>query len=305
MKEPTSRSSTGPNRASGAVEARLEIDSRCTLGEAATWCSRSGRLFWTDIEGSVLWIHDARSETSRCVPMPERLACLALCEDPRHLLLGLATRLAWFDLLEGTITTIAEVEPDLPTRLNDGRCDREGRFVFGTKHDVEAAQAIGGFYRLNTDLSLEKLPLPACAIANSIAFSPDGLTMYYCDSPARQIKACDYPSFRNDRVFVALDHEPGVPDGSTVDADGGLWNARWDGACVVRHAPDGRETMRIHVPVAQPTCVAFGGPALNTLYVTSARGEGEENAPSRAAGAGGVFIAVPGVTGITEPLFGG
>jgi L-arabinonolactonase len=304
MNEQMSRSSTGPNGVRGEQQAQLKIDSRCVLGEAVTWCSRSERLFWTDIEGSVLWIHDARQGSSHYVPMPERLACLGLRKDPRYLLLGLATRLASFDIVSGEITTIVEVEADLPTRLNDGRCDRQGRFVFGTKHDVDAPEAIGGFYRLNTDLTLEKLPLPACAIANSIAFSPDGSTMYYCDSPSRQIRACDYPSFHNDRVFVRLEQELGVPDGSTVDADGGLWNARWDGACVVRYAPDGHETMRIHLPVAQPTCVAFGGVTLGTLYVTSAGGGGA-GTTNPTAGAGGVFSVQPGIAGLIEPWFEG
>lgn len=292
-------------KAGQGSSARLKIDSRCSLGEAATWCSRSERLFWTDIDGAVLWIYDARKDWSTSLPMPERLACLGLCKDPRYLLLGLATRLALYDTIDGCMTTIVEIEPELPTRLNDGRCDRQGRFVFGTKHDADPAQAIGGFYRLNTDLTLERLPLAACAIANGIAFSPDGGSMYYCDSPTRQIRVCDYPTFRKDRTFVRLDNEEGVPDGSTVDSEGGLWNARWDGACVVRYAPDGRETARIALPVSKPTCVAFGGHALSTLYVTSARGGLDENDHVKASvGEGGVFAAAPGISGINEPLFG-
>ena len=177
-----------------AARAQLLIDSKCTLGEGATWCASSGRFYWTDIEGKRLWRYDPRDRTSVSFAMPERLACFALCADPDALLLGLASRLAFFDLATGAIETITEVEAGLPTRLNDGRCDRQGRFVFGTKHDVDQAEAIGGFYRLNGDLSLERLPLADCAISNSIAFSPDGATMYYCDSPTRQIRVCDYPS---------------------------------------------------------------------------------------------------------------
>jgi L-arabinonolactonase len=296
-----SRSPTEVVEADNKTRVELKINSRCSLGEAATWCARSGRLFWADIDGAVLWIYDSRKEWSTSLQMPERLACLALCKDPRYLLLGLETRLALFDIIGGRITNLVDVEPDLPTRLNDGRCDRQGRFVFGTKHDVECPEAIGGFYRLNCDLSIERLPLPPCAVANSIAFSPDGLSMYYCDSPSREIRTCDYPSFRNDRVLVQLASEEGVPDGAAVDSEGGLWSARWGGACIVRHAPDGRETRRIHLPVTQPTCVAFGGPALNMLYVTSAHCGLDDT--DRLAGAGGVFIAEPGIAGIAEPWF--
>ncbi|SAL69899.1 SMP-30/gluconolactonase/LRE family protein [Caballeronia telluris] len=287
------------------VAAKLLIDSQCALGEGATWCAASGRFYWTDIEGARLWRYDPRDQTSVSFAMPERLCCFATCADPRVLLLGLASRLAFFDLATGAIETIVEVEAGLPTRLNDGRCDRQGRFVFGTKHDVERAEAIGGFYRLNADLSLERLPLADCAISNSIAFSPDGATMYYCDSPTRHIRACDYPTFANDRLFVKLSDTAGVPDGSTVDRDGGLWNAQWGGARVVRYAPDGRETARIDVPSAQPSCVAFGGAALDTLFVTSARVGLDEAALQCDPHAGGVFIATPDASGIAEPVFAG
>jgi L-arabinonolactonase len=286
------------------MNAQLLVDSRCTLGEGATWCAKSGRFYWVDIEGAKLWRYDPRDQSSTSFDMPERLATFALCADPHTLLLGLASRLAWFDLSSGAITTIMEVEADLPTRVNDGRCDREGRFVFGTKHDIEDAQPIGGFYRLNTDLTLERLPLGNCAISNSIGFSPDGARMYYCDSPTRQIRVCDYATFANDRVFVELTDADGVPDGSTVDADGGLWNAQWGGRRVVRYASDGRETARVEVPTAQPSCVAFGGVDLDTLFVTSAR----IGLPASDAHAGGVFVAQlaqAGARGIADMTFAG
>ncbi|SAL03406.1 gluconolaconase [Caballeronia ptereochthonis] len=288
-----------------STRAQLLIDSQCSLGEGATWCAASGRFWWTDIEGKKLWRYDPRNGASESFAMPERLACFSPCADARFLLLGLASRLAFYEIATGKIDTITEVEADLPTRLNDGRCDRDGRFVFGTKHDVEDAQAFGGFYRLNRDLSLERLPLGHCAISNSIGFSPDGATMYYCDSPTRQIRACDYPTFSGDRVFVELTDATGVPDGSIVDAEGGLWNAQWGGARVVRYAPDGRETARIEVPTAQPSCVAFGGPEFGTLYVTSARIGLDDHALQNDAHAGGVFVATPGIRGVAEPVFAG
>jgi L-arabinonolactonase len=288
-----------------STRAQLLIDSQCSLGEGATWCAASDTFWWTDIEGEKLWRYDPRDGASESFAMPERLGCFTPCADTRFLLLGLASRLAFYEIATGNIDTIMEVEADLPTRLNDGRCDREGRFVFGTKHDIEDAQAIGGFYRLNRDLSLERLPLGNCAISNSIGFSPDGATMYYCDSPTHQIRVCDYPTFANDRVFVELTDATGVPDGSIVDADGGLWNAQWGGARVVRYAPDGREAARIEVPSAQPSCVAFGGAALDTLYVTSARVGLDEEQLQRDLHAGGVFIATPAASGIAEPVFAG
>ena len=288
--------------------ATLLVDAQCTLGEGATWCERSGRFYWTDIEGARLWRYDPRDGHSTSWAMPERLATFALCADPNYLLLGLATHLAFFDLATGETERIVDVEPDMNTRVNDGRCDRQGRFVFGTKDEGSPLRAVGGFYRLNRDLSLERLPLPAPAISNSIAFSPDGATMYYCDSPTREIRACDYAadgSIANDRVFTTLTDATGEPDGSTVDRDGGLWNAQWGGARVVRYGPDGHETARVAVPTVQPSCVALGGPELGTLYITSARVDLDAAALAGDPHAGGVFAAVPGPRGLPEALFQG
>jgi L-arabinonolactonase len=294
--------------ADATATAALLVDARNLLGEGATWCARSGRLYWTDIEGASLSRYDPRDGSHVTWEMPERLGCFALCEDEGTLLLGLASRLAFFDLETGDLETIVAIEPDLNTRVNDGRCDRQGRFVFGTKDEAAPVQPIGGFYRLNRDLTLERLPLPAPAISNSIAFSPDGATMYYCDSPTRQIRACEYGAdgtIANDRVFVALADETGVPDGSTVDADGGLWNAQWGGERVVRYDAGGRETARVKIPTAQPSCVTLGGALLDTLYVTSARVDLTAEALARDVHAGGVYAAPAGRTGVAEPRFQG
>lgn len=291
-----------------AKSAALLLDTKCTLGEGATWCARTGRFYWTDIEGARLWRYDPSDGRSTFWPMPERLATFALCADPHYLLLGLASQLAFFDIATGQTRHIVDVEAGMNTRVNDGRCDRQGRFVFGTKDEGSPLQAIGGFYRLNHDLSLERLPLPAPAISNSIAFSPDGATMYFCDSPTREIRACDYRAdggIANDRLFVRLADATGEPDGSTVDRDGGLWNAQWGGRRVVRYGTDGVETERVEVPTAQPSCVALGGSQLGTLYITSARVGLDAAALAGDLRAGGVFIATPARRGLPEPVFQG
>jgi L-arabinonolactonase len=132
--------------------------------------------------------------------------------------------------------------------------------------------------------------------------------MYYCDTPTRKIRMCDYDAdgtIANDRVFTALVDTTGGPDGSTVDRDGGLWNAQWGGARVVRYGPDGVETARVSVPTAQPSCVALGGEQLDSLYITSAREELDAAALASDTQAGGVFVAVVGHHGLPEPLFEG
>jgi L-arabinonolactonase len=289
----------------------LIFDGRNALGECAVWCERTRRVFWTDILQSVLWSYEPATGQSQSWTMPDRLCCFALTEDSDCLLLGLASRLAYFRLGSGEIAAICEVEQDVPTtRLNDGRCDRQGRFVFGTLNEDPGRAPIGHFYRLDAHLRLEKLLLPGVAIPNSINFSPDGRRMYYCDSLTQTLRCCDYdgpgPEFANDRLFADLRSEPGVPDGSTVDSAGYLWNAHWGAARVVRYAPDGRIDRIVPVPVEQPSCVAFGGDELDCLYVTSASVELSAAALSAAPHSGGLFAArMPDVTGLPESRFAG
>ncbi|QQJ99365.1 SMP-30/gluconolactonase/LRE family protein [Burkholderia ambifaria] len=289
-----------------AASATRLADTRNTLGEGATWCDKTHALYWVDIEGAQLWRCRADGSDLTQWPMPERLACFALTHDPDVLLVGLATQLAFFDLRSGAFTRIVDVEPELPTRLNDGRCDPSGAFVFGMKDEGgDPPRAVGGFYRLNADLTLERLALPPAAIANSIAFSPDGSKMYFCDSLVREILVCDYgrAGVAGVRPFARLTDADGDPDGSTMDRDGGLWNAQWGGRRVVRYAADGVETERIAVPTAQPSCVTLDGEG--RLYVTSARVGLSDDALASDADAGGVFVAQTRHAGLPTARFAG
>ena len=287
----------------------LVVDGRHELGEGVQWCDRSQRVFWTDIEGARLHSHDPVSGSHASWAMPERLANFAFTAQDGILLLGLASRLAWFDLASGAVTAIIDVEPDLPrTRLNDGRCDRQGRFVFGTMDDGPGArQKIGSFYRLDGDLTLTCLPLPKVAIPNSICFSLDGSAMYFCDTVDKLIWRWDgYASGDASAITLFADASaaPGAPDGSAIDADGHLWNAVWGAARVIRYAHDGSIARSITVDTTQPSCLCFGGPALNELYVSSAW---QQMAPAMRADephAGGLYHGAAGVRGVPEARFG-
>lgn len=280
-----------------------------TLGEGVLWCDRGQVLYWTDIHASTLWRYRPHDGALHQWSLPERLACFALCEADGWLLLGLASQLAFFHPASQRLVPIMEVEADLPTRLNDGACDRQGRFVFGTLHEPPGGgpkQPVGGFHRLNHDLSLERLPLPGVAIGNSVAFSPDGDIMYFCDSLTRKIHCCDYgDTVGAPRVFVELDDPRGEPDGSAVDSEGGLWNAQWGLGRVVRYASDGRMDRCIDVAASQPTRVAFGGTNLSTIYITSARDGLDEAALANQPYAGALFAVHSDLGGLPEPRFPG
>ncbi|MCY1553429.1 L-arabinolactonase [compost metagenome] len=143
-------------------------------------------------------------------------------------------------------------------------------------------------------------------MANSLAFSPDGRTLYFTDTPSRTIFRVDYAvdgSLGEPVPFVKLPQSEGFPDGSAVDAAGGLWNAQWDGGCVVRYDRHGNESARILLPVSRPTCPAFGGPDLETLFITSARIGIPAEGLTRQPHAGGVFAAHPGWRGLPEARF--
>jgi L-arabinonolactonase len=290
---------------------RVAVSAGNRLGEGVVWCQRAQALYWTDIHAAMLWRYVPAEGSVRSWPMPERLASFALCEADGWLLLALASRLAFFHLDSTQLRELHRIGPTVTadTRANDGACDRQGRFVFGTMHEPATGpkQPLGRFYRLNVDLSLEELALPAVAIANSVAFSPDGGTLYFCDSLRKRIECCAYGSdtLGSVQTFVDLSALDGEPDGSTVDAEGGVWNAQWGASRVVRYLPDGREERRVMLPTAQPTRPAFGGPDLDTIYITSAHDGMDARLRAMDRNAGDLFAFEPGVPGLPEPRFAG
>ncbi|HST45181.1 MAG TPA: SMP-30/gluconolactonase/LRE family protein [Luteimonas sp.] len=287
---------------------RIAVDAGNQLGEGVLWCDRRQVLLWTDIARAELWEFEPANGATRIHAMPERLASFALCEADGWLLLALASRIAFYHLPSGELRPLHAVEPGRGTRANDGACDRQGRFVFGTLHEPASGdkQAVGAFHRLGHDLSLHRLPLPAVAISNSIAFSPDGGVMYFCDSTTGCIQCCDYGDTPGAvRTFVDLAGLDGEPDGSCVDAEGGLWNAQWGMGRVVRYAADGDQTDVIALPATQVTRPAFGGAGLDTLFVTSARDGLAVGALHDQPHAGALFAAVPGARGLPEARFAG
>lgn len=289
----------------------LLVDARNALGEGVVWCERNQLVFWTDIHSARLHAYapadGARSEWT----MPERLCCFALTSDENVLLLGLESKLVFFNLRTLAMVHILDIEPDLATtRLNDGRVDRQGRFVFGTLNEDAGRAPIGSYYRLNLDLTLEKLPLPNIAISNSTCFTVDGSAMYFCDSMQGVIHRWDgYASgdagADQFKVFVDLSGTSASPDGSIIDADGYLWSAQWGAARVVRYAPDGSAERMLHLPVSQPSCPCLGGPEGHDLFVTTAQENLSAAQLDEEPLAGGLFHAHLGdVRGLPEVRFG-
>lgn len=332
---------------SAADGAELLLDARCATGESPVWRAQEQALYWTDIPARVLhrWAmgqgavqrgaaqplsaatgpdaqraaapHDAHRQWQA----PEMVACMAAVEGAPagRWIAGLETGVFLLELPEdaGQDTRAAQRLAAAPhardgMRFNDGRCDRQGRFIAGTMlQDMGAAARVGRVYRWGpqevasgrlADLELGELIVP-----NGIAFSPDGRTMYLSDShpQVQAIWAFDYDTDTGTphgrRLLADMTALPGRPDGAAVDVDGGYWICGNDAGLVHRFTPDGRLDRSLAVPVKKPAMCAFGGASMDTLYVTSIRPGGIDLADQPLAG--GVFALRPGVQGMPEPGF--
>lgn len=279
------------------------------LGECVLWDEREAALWWVNIHDKEVWRWNPFSgERPRTFELPERVGALALRERG-GLVLALESGFALFEPSEGRIENIAPVETDLPTtRLNDGRVDPAGRFVCGGMDEAEPQQPLSAVHALGRDRGVRQI-LGGVHCANSICWSPDGATFYFTDMPSRRIDAFDYDaaagSIANRRTFASLKEEPGLADGSVVDADGCLWNAQWGGAKIVRYAPTGAVDREIPLPTSNPTCLAFGGPDLDILFVTTARFGLDAGTRAAQPQAGDLFAFRPGVRGRPENRYVG
>lgn len=278
--------------------------SRCRLGEGPLWIADREELLFVDILGNeVLVWHETRGLTRHA--MDRRVTCVV--RDSAGGLLAAADRGVFAlspDGFELSGIGLDHVSPE-GTLTNDGKCDRQGRLVFGSK-DLKEKERIGR--RLVLEGSKIADFGPVC-IFNGPAFSPAGDRIYFADSPTRVIETASYDkatgTVGKPEPFVTLKGDEGYPDGMTVDAEGCLWNARWDGFAIARYAPDGRLLEEIAVPVSRPTSLAFGGRNLDTLFVTSAQ-QGTQDGPVAAEPqAGDLFRLSPGVKGLAETPFGG
>lgn len=285
-------------------EALCVADCGAVLGEGPIWVAAEGELYWLDIKGLKIFRRDANGALSEW-PTPFRVGSIV----PRQGRGFVAGTERGFCFLEpgGDFDLFAQPEPERTTnRFNDGKVDRHGRFWAGTMDDTERAAA-GALYRMGPDLAPVRVD-DGYRVTNGPAFSRDGRLMYHTDSALRTIWAFaldDEGGATGKRVFAQFKGAEGYPDGMTVDSEDCLWVAFWDGWCVRRLSPAGQVIAEFPMPVERPTSVAFGGPALDQLFVTSARIGLNAEALIGQPQAGGLFMLKPGVAGIAELPFAG
>ena len=283
----------------------VQLDCRNILGESPVWDEREQRLYWVNIHASQLWAWEPGSEP-QTVKMPERVGAIGLREQG-GLVLALESGFALLDSFDAPLHTLTHVDTPRHTRMNDGRVDPFGRFICGGMNEETPQRSNAALYSLDLDGRVAML-LDGIGCSNSLCWSPDGRTMYFSDMPTGRIDAFDYNSrtgaIANRRAFATLT-TPGAPDGSIVDAEGHLWNAQWGGAKLVRYRPDGSLEREVTVPVSNPSCLVFGGPELDILYVTSAWFALDAATHLREPYAGSLFAFRPGVQGLPSARFAG
>jgi sugar lactone lactonase YvrE len=282
-------------------------ETRDQLGEGPLWDVAEQALYWVDSTACRLHRLDWPSGGLRDWDLPGMIGSLAL-RAAGGAVLALETGFHFFDFDRGEATPIVDPEAeDDRTRFNDGKVDRQGRFLSGTMGKVIRNPPIGSLYRLDSDGAVACLENDI-GVSNGPCFSPDGRTFYFSDSTAQSIYAydydCDKGTVSNRRVLVDVARLESAPDGCTVDAQGHLWSALVRSGQIGEFDADGRLLRRIDMPCRIPSSVMFGGPNLDILFVTSISNSGNREAEGDENG-GLYAIHGLGVQGLPEPRFEG
>jgi sugar lactone lactonase YvrE len=290
---------------------RIEVlvDVKTTLGEGPLWDVDEQRLYWIDSFDGRVFRCTVDGRELRAWDVPAKIGSICL-RKRGGAICSLATGFHALDFKTGDCTLIHDPEPDKPNnRINDGKVDRQGRFLSGSMDTLEEG-GNGALYRLDPDLSVHKLE-DGIVVSNGPCWSPDGATFYFSDTWSNRISAYDYDqrtgAISGKRTFA--DFGPlgeGVPDGATVDAEGCVWSAAVYGGKLYRFAPDGRLERQIDMPVKKVTSMSFGGPNLDILFVTSMAKPPLPRFPGDGVQRGALFaIYGLGIKGLPEPRFAG
>lgn len=282
------------------MEVTLVLDARAEVGEGPVWDGDEGVLWWTDIRGRVVHRYDPATGRDEVHDIGLRVGCFALRKGGGFVLA--AEQGFWFWRPGTAPEHIVDVEPNPENRMNDGGCDRQGRFLAASMSTSDPRRADGGCWRLNPDLTVDQLD-GGLTIGNGIAFSPAGDRFYLADTTPGMVWVRDYDPATGRtgprRDFASLAALEGQPDGATVDAAGGYWLAAVGGGHLYRFTPEGRLDLSIPIPTRRPTRPMFGGAGLEDVYLTSIGVDADSPA-------GGLFrIRGHGHRGLPEPRFRG
>lgn len=290
------------------MNATLLYDGKCALGEGVLWHDKLQTVFWVDIEGRSLHALDYRNKAHQSWEFDKRVTNIVL-DVKGELILGFQGGLGRFDVKNGVLEWLVDIEPELPAhRCNDGSCDPAGRLWIGTMHTAEVAK-VAGLYCVHPDLKVEK-KLSGISISNGIVWSPDHRRMYYIDTPTSSVQSFLYrketAGIIFERIVVKAPEDTGMPDGMAIDREGMLWICHWGGYGVYRWDPGTGELMdKIELPAPNVTSCAFGGADLSTLFITTAREGLTPEEIARYPLSGGLFEVQLPIGGILPYPFAG
>ncbi|WP_183873101.1 SMP-30/gluconolactonase/LRE family protein [Pedobacter sp. AK017] len=266
---------------------------RCQLGECPVWDVKKQVICWIDILRGEIHQYSPVDSTHVKLAVPPLTGSMALCKDG-NFIAALRSGISFIDRKTAEIKFISNPETHLPfNRFNEGKCDPEGRFWVGTMSLTDEEKK-GSVYALDEKLKIDK-KITEVSISNGLAWSGDKKTLYYIDTPTFEIVSYDYDSstgtITNRKVVIKVSEKDGYPDGMTIDNEGMLWVAHWDGWQITRWDPiNGEKLLSIPMPVARVTSCTFGGKNLNDLYVTSARTGLSTSDLKKQPEAGAIFV---------------
>ena len=266
----------------------IAVRANAKLAEGPRWDAAARRLLWVDIEGCELHVLDSGEDRSIALDAMVGAAAPATGETA---LVALSGRLALVDLADESVSTLVRLPHGPGMRSNDGACDAAGRFWIGTMA-LDVTPGAGALYRY--DGTLERV-LDGVTLSNGLGWTRDDTRMYYIDSPAQSVDVFDFQlasgRLAERRPFISIDNSDGIPDGLTVDDEGGIWVALYGGSCVRRYDEDGRLDAVLDVPAKNVTSCCFGGDDGRSLFITTAAPDGN------------VYVTQPGVSGPPAHVF--
>ena len=288
------------------IEATTVLEAGNTLGEGPLWHSIHQMLYWVDIEEKVIHGLEPHTGRHRHWPISKKVSTIAPASNG-NFVLGLQGEIAEFDAASGKVSTLVQLEPDLPqNRCNDGKCDPAGRFWVGTMH-TETKPGAGSLYCMDRGLRIHKV-LTGLTIANGMGWSRDGQYMYFIDSAEYCVKQFNFHASQlkltDGKIILDFKDKNEQPDGMCVDVRGMLWIGFWGGSRVGCYDPaSGRHVADVRVPAPQVTSCTFGGKDLDTMYITTAREGLSAEQLKKYPLSGGLFSCMPDTNGTDAAIF--
>jgi len=287
------------------LDYQIISSNRNLCGESPVWMPLQNALYWTDIDGKLLYMKDFKNNNILLVKMSGRVSCIAPVVSGGFIA-AIENKLIKLDQSFKNQEVLAEVFPlDTNIRLNDGRADRSGKYFWVGSIFLPRDKKKAGLWRFSANGEIKKI-VSNITTSNGLSWSPCGNIMYHSDSWSYKIWQYDYDSKKgeisNKKLFYSTNKKQGRPDGACVDTNGFYWSACFDGGRIIRISPDGMLDKEIFVPMAKPTMIAFGGNEMKTLFITS-YGQNFKDPNSENKECGRVISLQIKIKGISETLF--